>query len=121
VDQVADFKLEFNFEYRFNIISNLEGAVFCDIGNTFTLKDDPFRAHANFKLNDFYKLMAVGPGIGLRFDFSYFVIRLDAAYPLYDPALDGPYRQEIFDYYNAIDFEIPDKKIALSIAIGYPF
>jgi len=121
VDQVADFKLEFNFEYRFEIISILEGAIFCDIGNTFTLKDDPFRAHAQFKFNDFYKLLAVGPGLGLRLDFTYFVIRIDAAYPLYDPALDGPYRQEIYDYYESVEFTIPDKKIAINLAIGYPF
>lgn len=121
IDQVADFKMEFNFEYRFDIVSILEGAIFCDIGNTFTLKEDPFRAHAQFRFNDFYKLLAVGPGVGARLDFGYFVIRIDAAYPLYDPALDGPYRQEIRDYYNAFGFTIPDKKIAINLAIGYPF
>ena len=121
IDQVADLKLELNFEYRFDIISILEGAVFCDIGNTFTLKNDPFRPHAQFKINDFYKLMAVGPGLGLRLDFGYFVLRVDAAYPLYDPALDGPYRQEIYDYYNGIGFDIPAKKVAINLAIGYPF
>lgn len=38
IDQVADIKIEFNLEYRFDIIKILEGAVFCDVGNTFTLK-----------------------------------------------------------------------------------
>ena len=66
--------------------------------------------------------MAVGPGVGLRLDLlSLFVIRLDAAYPLYDPALDGPFKQEYKTYYDALDFEIPAKKVALNIAIGYPF
>jgi hypothetical protein len=65
--------------------------------------------------------MAIGPGIGLRLDLNYFVIRLDAAYPLYDPALDGPYRQEYFDYYESVGFEIPKKKVSLNLAIGYPF
>ena len=120
VDQVADVKMEFNLEYRFEIISILEAAVFCDFGNTFTLKEDPFRPHSKLDLN-FYKLLAVGPGVGLRLDFSYFVLRVDAAYPLYDPALDGPYRQEIYDYYDFIGFEVPDKRVAINLAIGYPF
>ena len=59
--------------------------------------------------------------MGLRLDFSYFVLRVDAAYPLYDPALDGPYRQEIYDYYDFIGFEVPDKRVAINLAIGYPF
>ena len=121
VDQVADIKLEANLEYRFDIISMLEGAVFCDIGNTFTLKDDPFRPHAQFHFTDFYKLLAVGPGAGLRLDFGYFVIRVDAAYPLYDPALDGPYREEVLGAYEAAGYTVPSKKVAINLAIGYPF
>ncbi len=121
IDQVADIKIEFNLEYRFDIIKLLEGAVFIDVGNTFTLKKDPFRPHAEIAQPNLFKLMAVGPGVGLRLDLSLFVIRLDAAYPLYDPALDGPFAQEYIDYYDALDFEIPAKKIALNIAIGYPF
>ena len=108
-------------EYRFDIISILEGAVFIDAGNTFTLKDDPFRPHAQFHVNDFYQLLAVGPGAGLRFDFSYFIIRIDAAYPLYDPALDGPYKSEIISYYDDLGFTIPAKKVAINLAINYPF
>ncbi len=121
LDQVADMKLELNLEYRFDIISLLEGALFCDIGNTFTFREDAFRPHSQFHFNDFYKLLAVGPGAGLRLDFSYFVIRIDAAYPLYDPALDGPYRQEYIDYYDSIGFKIPSKTVAINLAIGYPF
>lgn len=121
IDQVADFKLEANLEYRFDIFSILEGAVFLDIGNTFTLKKDSFRPYSQFKLNDFYQLLAIGPGFGLRLDFSYFVIRIDAAYPLYDPALDGPYRDEVLQDYLLNGFQVPDKQIAINLAIGYPF
>ena len=121
IDQVADIKIEFNLEYRFDIINILEGAVFCDVGNTFTLKKDPFRPHAEIAQPNFFKLLAVGPGIGLRLDLALFIIRLDAAYPLYDPALDGPFAEEYKTYYHDLDFEIPAKKVALNIAIGYPF
>ncbi|HNK97969.1 MAG TPA: hypothetical protein PKO19_07655, partial [Chitinophagales bacterium] len=83
--------------------------------------DDPFRPHAQFHFTDFYKLLAVGPGAGLRLDFGYFVIRVDAAYPLYDPALDGPYREEVLGAYEAAGFTVPSKKVAINLAIGYPF
>ncbi|MEZ5013443.1 MAG: BamA/TamA family outer membrane protein [Chitinophagales bacterium] len=121
IDQVGDMKLEFNLEYRFDIFSLMKGALFCDVGNTFTLKADPFRPHAEFRFDSFYKELAVGPGAGIRFDFSYFVIRFDAAYPLYDPALDGPYKDEYRSYYDDIGFDIPQKKVAFNLAIGYPF
>ena len=121
IDQVADMKLEFNVEYRFDIISILEGALFCDIGNTFTHKTDPFRPHTAFFTRDLFREFAVGPGAGLRLDFGYFVIRVDAAYPLYDPALDGPYAQEFIDYYKNLGFDIPKKSVAINLAIGYPF
>ncbi len=121
IDQVADLKLETNFEYRFDIISMLEGAVFVDIGNTFTRKDEAFRPYARFNIRDFYKLVAVGPGVGLRLDFSYFVLRVDAAYPLYDPAIDGPYRDIVLQDYLEAGFEIPKKQVAINLAIGYPF
>ena len=117
LDQVADIKLEFNLEYRFKIFGPMKGAVFCDVGNIFTLKEDPFRPHSEFR----FDLLGVGPGIGLRFDFTYVVIRLDAAYPTYDPALDGPYGDEYRDYYNDLGFDIPEKKIVYNLAIGYPF
>ena len=120
IDQVADMKIELSAEYRFDIFDPIKGAVFCDFGNTWTLKEDPYRPHANITW-DFLNFMAIGPGIGLRLDLNYFVIRLDAAYPLYDPALDGPFRQEYFDYYESVGFEIPKKKVALNLAIGYPF
>ena len=121
IDQVADLKIEANFEYRFDIISMLEGAVFVDVGNTFTRKDEAFRPYARFSPLDFYKLLAVGPGVGLRLDFSYFVLRVDAAYPVYDPALDGPYREIVLQDYLDSGFEIPKKKLAINLAIGYPF
>lgn len=121
IDQVADLKLEANFEYRFDIISMLEGAVFVDVGNTFTRKDEIFRPYARFSIFDFYKLLAVGPGVGLRLDFSYFVLRVDAAYPVYDPAIDGPYRDIVLQEYLDTGFEIPKKKLAINLAIGYPF
>ncbi len=120
VDQVADMKLELNIEYRFDIFTPFEGALFCDFGNTWTLKEDQYREHAQISW-DFLKQIAVGPGAGIRLDLSYFIIRFDMAYPLYDPALDGPYGDEYRAYYESVGFEIPKKQVTFNLAIGYPF
>ncbi len=120
-DQLADYKLELNLEYRFDIISFFEGALFCDFGNIWTRKYDPFRPGSRFEFSDFYKEIAVGPGAGLRMDFTVLVIRFDVAYPLYDPALDGEMGSYYIDYYNEAGFTIPQKNLTFNLAIGYPF
>jgi len=88
VDQFGEFKLELNLEERFSIIGKLGGAVFVDAGNIWTLKDTTSSKseQANFRLNEFYKELAVGAGGGLRYDFEFFVIRMDLGVKLYDPA-----------------------------------
>lgn len=120
-DQTGDIKLEFNAEYRFKIIGIFEGAVFCDAGNIWTLHVDYYRPGSKFRIDDFYKELGVGPGAGLRLNFSYFIIRFDAAYPLYDPALDGPRGDYYRSYYNELGYSIPKKSLSFNLAIGYPF
>lgn len=117
-DQTGDIKLEFNAEYRFDIAGLLKGALFCDVGNVWALQEDVNRPGSQFEWKDFYRELAVGPGAGIRVDFSYFIIRLDAAYPLVDPAIDGPRG----DYYkNELGIIFPDKTVNWNFAIGYPF
>jgi outer membrane protein assembly factor BamA len=120
-DQNGDLKLELNLEYRFDIFSIFEGALFCDIGNIWTLKPDPARPFSNFELNDFYKELAIGPGAGLRLDFSYFLIRIDAAYPLIDPALDSKNGQVRIKQIIEAGLLPPQKSVTWNIAVAYPF
>ncbi|HAE34835.1 MAG: BamA/TamA family outer membrane protein [Chitinophagales bacterium] len=117
-DRTGDVKIEMNAEYRFDIAGILKGALFCDVGNVWSLQEDASRPGAKFQLSDFYKELAVGPGAGLRLDFSYFIFRLDAAYPLVDPAVDGPKGAY---YQNELGITFPDKTINWNFAIGYPF
>ena len=117
-DQTGDLKIEWNTEYRFEIIGALKGALFCDIGNVWTLQEDSFRPGSQFKFNEFLGEFAIGPGAGIRLDLSYFILRLDGAYPLRDPAIDGPLGKALRENEGVI---FPDKVVNWNFAIGYPF
>ncbi len=120
VDQAGDIKLEANMEYRFPIVSILHGALFVDAGNIWLVRDDPSRPGAKFHGSTFLDQIAVGTGFGIRFDLSFFVLRLDLAFPLRVPSLPEGERWVI----KQIDFGDPrwrKDNLVLNIAIGYPY
>jgi outer membrane protein assembly factor BamA len=112
-NQAGDIKLEANLEYRFKLISRLEGALFLDVGNIWSVNDN--RPGTNFKFNSFYKEFAVGTGTGLRFDFTYVVIRLDLGLKLRDPAIQDGSKWIIGKR------KLTGSDLNLNFAIGYPF
>ncbi|MCU0362190.1 MAG: outer membrane protein assembly factor [Bacteroidales bacterium] len=116
LNQTADIKLELNTEYRFKLFWILEGALFLDVGNIWSLREDPSRPGAKFGLTSFMKDLAVGTGTGLRFDLNFVLIRTDLGMKLRDPvATSGS--NWIFlnrDYNFRDDF-------TFVIGIGYPF
>jgi len=127
INQTADIKLEGNVEYRFPIFSVLKGALFLDAGNIWNMRADTSQPGGEFRLNNFYKQIAVGGGLGLRLDFSFFIFRLDLAVPLRDPAV---YKLEDDEWIFRNDFRNNAGKfnwgklrnlIVYNIAIGYPF
>lgn len=118
-DQSADLKLEFNTEYRAKIYGLMKGALFVDAGNIWLLNADPDKPGAEIS-KDFMKQIAVGAGAGLRFDFSFLILRTDLAIPLRKPYLPEGQRWVIDD----IDFGSSSwrkENLILNIAIGYPF
>ena len=120
LDQSGDLKLEANLEYRFNLISILKGAVFVDAGNVWLINDDPQRPGGTFKADQFMQELAVGTGAGLRLDASFFVLRLDLAFPLRKPYLPENERWT----FSSIDLGNKDWRqdnFVFNIAIGYPF
>jgi len=109
-DQTGNIRLEANIEYRFPLFSYLNGAVFTDAGNVWNSTPNPiFNGTDEFSSN-FINELGIGSGIGLRVDVQGFVIRLDLAAPIHDPALPETKRWE---------FQI-DKPV-LNFAIGYSF
>lgn len=110
LDQTGDIKLQFNLEYRSRLFGNLYGAVFLDAGNVWTLRDYAERPAGNFQLKNLPREMALGTGIGLRYDLEYFVIRVDWGIGLHVPNKVG--------FYNISNFKDGQ---SLHFAIGYPF
>lgn len=113
--QSGDFLLEANLEYRFDLFWILEGALFTDVGNVWTLKEDPDRPGSGIS-TQFYDDLAVAAGWGLRFDFSYFIIRFDFGYRLRNPYPD----RVTGKHWNPKPFS-PNRLGNLQVAVNYPF
>lgn len=114
LDQTGDIKLEGNVEYRFKIYERFKGALFMDAGNVWLLKAEKQRPGGEFRLKDIPRQIALGTGFGVRYDFSYIVIRADLGIPLH-----APYDTGKSGYYNITGSFW--KGLVLNLAIGYPF
>lgn len=114
-NQSGDIKLEANLEYRVKLFWMIEGALFTDAGNIWAINSLDNRPGALFKFDEFYKQIAVGSGAGLRFDFTYFLFRLDLGMKMRDPSLPAGRR------FIPGSYKITTDDFNLSFAIGYPF
>lgn len=116
VNQTADIKLEANAEYRFKLFWILEGATFLDAGNIWTFRDDPDRPGSQFKFNKFLDDIAVGTGLGLRFDIKFVLLRIDFGLKLRDPQkTTGSKWIPLSRPYNF------KNDVTAVVGIGYPF
>ena len=108
----ANLKLAFSLEHRYKLFSKLDGAFFIDAGNIWNVLDDVEDPKAIFNsiksLND----IAVGSGIGLRYDFDFFILRFDTGFKTYNPTYPKNQRWlKDFNFSNAV----------YNIGINYPF
>ncbi|QJX48680.1 hypothetical protein HMJ29_17855 [Hymenobacter taeanensis] len=114
LEQPGELLLEGNVEYRFPIYSFVKGALFTDFGNVWSLQKEPQRPGAQFQLSKFYRQFAVGSGFGVRFDFSFLILRLDIATKVYDP--NAPNNK-----WAISRFSLKEDQTAFNLGIGYPF
>ena len=112
-DQTGTFKLEANIEYRFPIWGDLHGAAFVDAGNIWLLKRDPNRPGGELDHKTFLNDIALGTGVGLRYDIGMLVLRGDLGIGIH-----APYDTGKKGYYNMTSFK---NSLAFHLAIGYPF
>ena len=120
-EQPGELLLEGSAEYRFPIYGFIKGALFTDVGNVWSLEDEKdargnsLRPGAQFQFNTFYRQIAVGSGVGVRFDFTFLILRLDIATKVYDPT--APAGQQ----WALRNIDTRANPIAFNLGIGYPF
>jgi outer membrane protein assembly factor BamA len=113
IDKIGEVAIELNYEYRFPMYKFLKGALFVDVGNIWLRKPNSLYPGGTMFLNSFLSELAFDAGLGIRFDFEYFVIRLDLATTLKDPSLP-PGKRWVGQNSNQF-------KVIGNIGIGYPF
>jgi outer membrane protein assembly factor BamA len=86
INQCGDVSMILSLEYRNKLFWVFEGALFIDAGNIWTIKDYPNQPGGQFKFNSFYKEIALAYGLGLRMDFTYFLLRFDLGFKAHNPA-----------------------------------
>lgn len=115
INQTGDLKLDLNAEYRARLFWKLDGAVFVDAGNIWTLRDYADQPGGQFKMDTFWRQIAVAYGLGVRLNFEYFILRLDGGMKAVHPAYTD----------NRRHFPIvhPDfgRDFSLHFAVGLPF
>ena len=113
INHVGDIRMEANVEYRFRMVGDLHGALFLDAGNVWLMRKDENRPGGELILRNFAEQIALGTGVGIRYDMDFLVFRLDWGIALHDPYDTGK-----SGYYNIPKFK---DSMALHFAIGYPF
>lgn len=114
--QFGDIQSEYNIELRFRMFSkSVEGAIFGDAGNIWLGTPDTTRPLGDFDKTRYFKELAFGAGVGLRIDLQFFLLRLDVATPLRDPARPDGDRWHL---YQGREFW---ERTNLNFGIGYPF
>jgi len=112
-DKTGDLKIEANAEVRLKMFWKLEGAIFWDVGNIWSINQYDNRKNAIFHLNSFVQQLAINSGIGLRFNFSFFIIRIDLGLKMRDPSkTTNPWIIRSFNWGELLN---------PTIGIGYPF
>ena len=98
-----------SIEYRFNVIKKLKGALFMDAGNIWEINSN--YNNANFRWKRFFNDFAVNLGVGIRYDFQYFILRSDLGFAVREPYESKKWQWEKVSIQNA----------QLNIGLGYPF
>lgn len=115
INQTGDIKLDINAEYRTFLFWKLHGAVFVDAGNIWTIRDYAEQPGGQFRLNSFWKEIAVSYGLGFRLNFDYFILRLDGGMKAVHPAYTDARRHFPLIHPNF------KRDFTLHFAVGLPF
>ena len=115
--QVGDIKIDLNLEYRYKVLKFLELAAFLDAGNIWTIRDYKDQPGGVFLWDQFYKQIAWSYGVGVRFDLSILIFRVDFGVKLHDPSRIAEGKQ----WRTAPNGLGWKDDMTFHFAIGYPF
>lgn len=113
INQCGDIRLDLSIEYRAKLFWVIEGALFIDAGNIWTIREYENQEGGVFKINEFYKQIAAAYGAGIRFDFTYFLLRLDLGMKAHNPATGQEQWPLIHPKWG--------RDATFHFSIGYPF
>ena len=116
INQTGDMKLDLNVEYRTHLFWKLGGALFIDAGNIWTLRDYEEQPGGQFSFSDLPAQLAVGYGMGFRFNFDYFIVRFDLGMKAVNPA----YETDNEEHYPLLHPRL-SRDFAFHFAVGLPF
>ena len=116
INQTGDMKLDLNAEYRTHLFWKLGGALFVDAGNIWTLREYKDQPGGKFTLQDFPSQIAVSYGMGLRFNFDYFIVRFDLGMKAINPA----FQADDSEHYPLLHPRF-SRDYAFHFAVGLPF
>ncbi len=119
-NNTGDIKLEFNSELRYKVNSLFATALFLDAGNVWMTKDSYIYGKEALFTKDFIRQMALGTGIGFRFDFTFIIFRIDLGTPLFKPSEDSGKRW-VIDQFSPLNTAWRKENLVWNIAIGLPF
>lgn len=131
-EKPGDFLLEGSAELRgrlFHLLADVNGTIFIDAGNVWRLPYSAANTQSTFRFDSFVPQIAVGTGVGLRLDFSFFLIRLDGGIKVWDPARqyfseeDGQFvdRRFILPKFSLRQLTKGPNPLVINFGIGYPF
>jgi outer membrane protein insertion porin family len=129
-EKPGEILLESSVELRQKLFGFVSGAVFIDAGNVWTFKQqDPetgpgyptYTGNTQFRFTQFYKEIGIGTGFGLRFDFSFLVLRLDVGMKVYDPAREEGDRFVLTRVKFWSPYGSTREPVIYNVGIGYPF
>lgn len=115
INQTGDVKLDLNAEYRSSLFWKLQGALFIDAGNIWTLRNYAEQPGGQFKFTEFYKQIAASYGMGLRLNFDYFILRFDVGMKAINPAYESEK-----EHWSVIHPKL-SRDFDFHFAVGLPF
>ncbi|MBQ3958855.1 MAG: BamA/TamA family outer membrane protein, partial [Muribaculaceae bacterium] len=111
--QCGDIRFDASVEYRAKLFWVIELGAFIDAGNIWTIRDYPTQPGGVFKFDKFFEQIALSYGLGLRMDFTYFLLRLDMGMKAHNPASGQ-------DHWPLVNPKFK-RDAEFHFSVGYPF